>query len=403
MAINRLTDKKVQATRLPGNYADGGNLYLRVRNTGAKSFILKVTINGKQREWTIGPYGTDDGQFSLAKARERRDEMMPTIRKGEDPAPTPMAKAEIPVRPKTPTFGEVAFDLLDQIETGFRNEKHRTQWRNTLTTYCTSIWDKPVDEVSTEHVLKILKPIWLTKAETASRLRGRIERVLSAAKVQGYRSGENPAAWQGHLQLLLQKRHKLQRGHHPALPFPELPEFWQRLVQKDTVSSAALQYLILTAGRSGEIRGAKWDEIDFANRLWNIPAVRMKAAKEHIVPLGQAAIAILERMKAQRISDLIFPGTKENAQLSDMTLSKLLRGLAKNATVHGFRSTFRDWCGEKTDFAREHAEACLAHTLGSAVERAYRRGNGLEHRRRIMSAWENYILNSASPSKENFE
>ncbi|UVC10525.1 tyrosine-type recombinase/integrase [Rhizobium sp. TH2] len=385
------------AIKIPGNYADGGNLYLRVRDTGAKSFILKVTVDGKQREWTIGTYGSDCHQITLSKARERRDEMMPAIRQRVEPAPKANVAVEIEAPRAIPTFGEIATDLIDQIETGFRNEKHRTQWRNTLTTYCASIWFKPVDVVATEHVLEILKPIWLTKAETASRLRGRIERVLSAAKVQGFRSGENPAAWHGHLQLLLQKRHKLQRGHHPALPFAELPNFWKRLADKDTVSAAALQFLILTAGRSGEIRGAKWDEIDFENKLWTIPAARMKAAKEHVVPLSETCISILGRMKAQRISDYVFPGTKENTPLSDMTLTKLLRGLAKSYTVHGFRSTFRDWCGEKTDFPREHAEACLAHIVGSAVERAYRRGNALEHRRRIMSGWENYILTSASP------
>lgn len=397
MAINKLTDKKIQSTKLPGNYADGGNLYLRVRDTGAKTFILKVTIDGKQREWTLGAYGLLDDQLTLSRARERRDEMMPLIRQGNEPATKPMAPIAVQTVVEIPTFGDAAIALVDQIESGFRNEKHRTQWRSTLTTYCASIWHRPVDQVTTEHVLEILKPIWLTKAETAARLRGRIERVLSAAKVQGFRSGENPAAWQGHLQLLLQKRHKLQRGHHPALPFSQLPDFWRRLAEKDTVSAAALQFLILTAGRSGEIRGARWDEIDFEKQLWTIPAARMKAAKEHIVPLAPACIAILERMKDQRMSNLVFPGTKDNAPLSDMTLSKVLRGLVPNYTVHGFRSTFRDWCGEETDFPREHAEACLAHTIGSAVERAYRRGNALEHRKRIMIAWETYILNAVAP------
>lgn len=398
MTINKLTDKKVQATKLPGNYADGGNLYLRVRDTGAKSFILKVTVGGKQREWTIGAYGPDGDLFTLSKARQRRDEMMAEIRVGGDPAPKRIEEALATVERATPTFGTVATELINQIETGFRNEKHRTQWRNTLNTYCSPIWALPVDQITTEHVLNILKPIWLSKAETASRLRGRIERVLNAAKVQGFRSGENPAAWQGHLQLLLQKRHKLQRGHHPALPFEDLPAFWKQLGEKDTVSAAALRFLILTAGRSGEIRGATWDEIDFENALWVIPATRMKAAKEHIVPLSVTCIAVLNRMREQRISNFIFPGAKDATALSDMTLTKLLRGLVKNYTVHGFRSTFRDWCGEKTDFAREHAEACLAHTVGSAVERAYRRGNSLEHRRRIMNAWECYILNSTLPA-----
>ena len=252
MTINKLTDKEVQATKLPGNYADGGNLYLRVRDTGAKSFILKVTVGGKQREWTIGAYGTDSDQYTLSRARQRRDEMMAEIRTGAEPVPHQTSSVHAVEYRAIPAFGDVAIDLINQIETGFRNAKHRTQWRNTLTTYCVAIWNLPVDQVSTEHVLAILKPIWLTKAETASRLRGRIERVLNAAKVQGFRIGENPAAWQGHLQLLLQKRHRLQRGHHPALPFDELPTFWKRLSEKDTVSAEALRFLILTAGRSGK-------------------------------------------------------------------------------------------------------------------------------------------------------
>jgi integrase len=291
-------------------------------------------------------------------------------------------------------------DLLQQIEGGFRNAKHRAQWRSTLGTYCKSVWDKPVDQITTDDVLSILRPIWTKKAETASRVRGRIERVLNAAKVHGYRSGENPAAWQGHLQLLLPKRQRLQRGHHPALPFNDLPAFWQRLTAFDTIASAALQFLILTAARSGEIRGATWGEFDFEKRLWTVPAARMKVAREHVVPLCNSGIEILNRMQEIRHSDFVFPGAREDSSLSDMTLSKVLRGLTKGYTVHGFRSTFRDWCGEKTDFSREHAEACLAHTIGSAVERAYRRGNSLEPRRRIVAAWETFILTGRSPADD---
>jgi len=399
MPINQLTDKRVQALKTPGNYSDGGNLYLRVRESGTKSFIIKATVNKKQREWTVGPYGAAEHQFSLAKARKRRDEIMALLRTGHFPESLPQIAAEA-TPTAVPLFGPFAMDLLQQIEEGFRNAKHRAQWRSTLGTYCKSIWGKPVDQITTDDVLSLLRPIWTKKAETASRVRGRIERVLNAAKVHGYRSGENPAAWQGHLELLLPKRQRLQRGHHPALPFNDLPALWQRLTALDTIASAALQLLILTAAPSGEIRWATWDEFDFEKRLWVVPAARMKAAREHVVPLCDGSIEILKRMHEIRHSDFAFPGSREDSPLSDMTLSKVLHGLTKGYTVHGFRSTFRDWCGEKTDYSREHAEACLAHTIGSAVERAYRRGNSLEPRRRIMSAWETFILTGRSPADD---
>lgn len=404
MPINQLTDKQVRGIRKPGNHPDGGNLYLRVRENGSKSFIVKATIDKKQREWTIGSYGSEKHQFSLAEARRRRDEIMAVIRAGGTPEPVGKSVAQSlepePTPDQVPLFGPFAMELVQQIEGGFRNAKHRAQWRSTLQTYCESIWGRPVDQITTDDVLAILRPIWSTKAETASRVRGRIERVLNAAKVRGFRSGENPAAWHGHLQLLLPKRQKLQRGHHPALPFDDLPNFWERLRSLHTIPSAALQFLILTAARSGEIRGATWEEVDLEKRLWTIPASRMKAGREHLVPLSDSCIEILKRMDKIRHSNFVFPGTGEDAPLSDMTLSKALHGLRKGYTVHGFRSTFRDWCGEKTDFSREHAEACLAHTIGSAVERAYRRGNSLERRRRIMNAWETFILTGESPGDE---
>jgi integrase len=401
MPINQLTDKRIQGLKSAGKYPDGGNLYLRVRSSGAKSFIVRATVDKKQREWTIGPYGSKEHQFTLSKARMCRDGIMADIMCGRLPGPSNKVTSEDLVAGSesnvVPLFGVFAMDLILQIEHGFRCTKHRAQWRTTLQTYCKPIWEKKVDTITTDDVLSILRPIWTEKAETASRLRGRIERVLAAARVHGFRSGENPAAWHGHLQLLLPKRQKLQRGHHPALSFQELPHFWQRLSALDTTSAAALQFLILTAARSGEIRGAAWSEFDLEQRIWTVPAKRMKAAKEHVVPLCDTAVAILNRMEKIRHCDLIFPGKREGSPLSDMTLAKVLHGLAKSYTVHGFRSTFRDWCGEMTDFSREHAEACLAHTIGSEVERAYRRGNSLAPRRRIMAAWESFILTGRSP------
>lgn len=403
MPINQLSDKRIQSLKLPGNYPDGGNLYVRVRQSGSKSFIVKATVAKRQREWTIGLYGAAAHQFSLAKARKVRDEIMAQVRAGQPPATNKPAREPTEAKEErntAPLFGPFALELVDEIEDGFRNAKHRAQWRTTLKTYCVPIWDRPLNEITTDDVIAILRPIWSKKAETASRVRGRIERVLNAAKVRGLRSGENPAAWHGHLQLLLPKRHKLQRGHHPAMPFQELPSFWEALSSHETISSSALQFLILTAARSGEIRGATWKEMDIEKGLWTIPASRMKAGKEHTVPLTETCKAILHRMEALRHSDLVFPGAREGAPISDMTMSKALHGVVKGFTVHGFRSTFRDWCGEMTDFSREHAEACLAHSIGNAVERAYRRGKSIEPRRRIMTAWEQFVLTGASPQNQ---
>lgn len=399
MAINQLTDKRIRSIREPGNYADGGNLYLRVRNTGAKSFIFKATVNKRQLELTIGPYGGAQGQYTLALARQKRDQIMEKIRCGETPRVADFISTvddTVEAEP-VPSFGVFALDLVKQIEGGFRNEKHRAQWRSTLTTYCVPIWEKPLDQITTDDILSIVRPIWLTTSETASRLLGRIERVLNAAKARGFRSGENPAAWKGHLDQILPRRKKLQRGHHPALPFDDLPEFWKKLTAVNSISAMALQFLILTAARSGEIRGARWDEIDENAMRWTIPGSRMKANREHVVPLTDGCIEILRKMREIRHSDFIFPGTKQGGMLSDMTLSKVLHGICKGYTVHGFRSTFRDWCGEKTDFSREHAEACLAHTVGNAVELAYRRGTSIEARRRILNAWSNFIQTGKSP------
>lgn len=396
MTINRLTDKRVKSLKTTGNHPDGGNLYLRVRENGTKSFIVKATVDQKQREWTIGQYGDAEHQVTLAKARQRRDEIMSQIRSGDPALLTPktakIRKKAPPLAVEIPKFGPFAMELVKQIEQGFRNEKHRAQWRSTLTSYCQPIWEKQVDQITTEDVLAIIRPMWSQKCETASRLRARIERVLNAAKVMGHRTGENPAAWHGHLQLLLPQRQKLQRGHHPAMPYIQLPFFWKELQKQETVASCALRFLILTAVRSGEVRGTTWDEIDWEKKVWVIPANRMKAGKEHSVPLSDASLEILSTMKNSRLSDYVFPGSRADSKLSDMTLGKLLKSLRPGFTVHGFRSSFRDWCGEETDFSREHAEACLAHSVGSAVERAYRRGNSLERRRTIMATWADYIF-----------
>ena len=257
----------------------------------------------------------------------------------------------------------------------------------TLTVYAGPLRSMPVDVITTEDILAVLKPVWSTKAETASRLRGRIERVLNAAKAKGLRSGENPAAWRGHLENLLPKRQKLTRGHHAAMPYADVPAFVARLRERDAVAALALEFAILTAGRSGEVLGARWSEVDFGARIWTIPPQRMKAAREHRVPLSESAFAILEKLGEARVSEFIFPGQGAGRPLSEMVLRRMLRRDADVVTVHGFRSSFRDWAGNETHFPRELAEAALAHVVGDKAEQAYRRSDALEKRRTLMEAW----------------
>jgi integrase len=257
----------------------------------------------------------------------------------------------------------------------------------TLTTYAKPLRPIMVDRITPDDVLRVLKPLWTTKPETASRLRGRIEAVLDATKAQGLRSGENPARWRGHLENLLPKRAKLSRGHHAALPLKDLPGFMLRLRQAESISARALEFTILTAARSGEVLGARWSEIDVDASVWTIPAERMKAGREHRVPLNAAANAVLERMREISQSDYVFPGAKRGSRLSAMALHKQMRRIDSGSTPHGFRSTFRDWAAEATSFPHEVCEMALAHTIANKVEASYRRGDLIEKRRLLMEAW----------------
>jgi integrase len=285
------------------------------------------------------------------------------------------------------TFGEAATALLEVMSPSWRNPKHRAQWRMTLEVYCAPIADLALPDITTEHVLGVLMPIWLTKAETASRLRGRMERVFDFAKARGMCSGENPARWRGHLDALLPRRPTLTRGHHKAMPFDDVPEFLRRLRSATGIAAAALEFAILTAARSGEVLNARWDEFDLDASLWSLPAERMKGGRPHRVPLANRAMAILRAMANVRTSDFVFPGANTGKPLSSMALEMVLRRAQKDVTVHGFRSAFRDWAGERTSFAREVAEEALAHLVGDRVERAYRRGDALDKRRSLMDAW----------------
>ncbi|WP_407123201.1 tyrosine-type recombinase/integrase [Bradyrhizobium sp. STM 3561] len=274
---------------------------------------------------------------------------------------------------------------------GFRNEKHKAQWKSTLETYAASLRAKPVDTISTDDVLAALKPIWTTKAETASRVRGRIEKVLDAAKAKGFREGENPARWRGHLDHLLPKPSKLARGHHPAMAYEQLPAFIADLRLREATAALALEFCILTAARSGEVLGMLWSEIDFDKKTWTVPAKRMKAGRQHRVPLSSRAVAILRQLEKLKTSDFVFAGQKRNRPLSNMAMDMMLRRTkVGDVTVHGFRSSFRDWAGNVSSFPREIVETALAHVIGDKAEQAYRRSDALDKRRKLMEAWAAY-------------
>lgn len=382
-ARNKLSVRQVASLTGVGLYSDGGGLYLRVRPAG-RTWIFIGTFEGKRFELGLGIVH----DVPLALAREKASDIRLLLVNGKDPR---FERAMTKQRQIT-GFGAFAEALIDDIESGFKNPKHRQQWRNTIKTYAQSIYDVPVAAVTTEHVLAVLQPIWLTKQETASRLRGRIERILDAAKVKGLRTGENPARSRGHLDLLLPKRPKVEVKHHAALPFAGIAGFMTELSGRPAIAARALEFTILTAARSGETRGMTWAELDFEQKVWTVPATRMKAGPSHQVPLSDAALAVVAalRMDGADPKGIVFAAPRGGAFL-DMALAQLLKRMGYgHITAHGFRSTFRDWAGDTTQFAREEVEMALAHTVTSAVERAYRRGRALEKRRDLMAAWAAY-------------
>lgn len=377
-SIHRLSPLQVKRLSQPGLHPDGGNLYLSVGPTGKKSWRIVYVRQGKRVELGIGPLGT----VSLAQARERAAEARKLLQEGADPKQ--LWRKQWPVQDRT--FGGVATQHIEAHEPAWKNAKHRQQWRNTLTTYASDIWDTPVDKVTVDDVLAILKPIWATKPETASRVRGRIESVLDAAKVRGLRAGENPAAWRGNLALLLPPPKKGPKRHHPAMPYPDVPAFMKRLRGISALSARALELTILTAKRTSEVLHARWSEFDLDHAVWTIPADRMKGGREHREPLSPAALTLLRGLKSD--AGFVFPGQAEGKPLSNMSMEMCLRRMdVLNFTVHGFRSSFRDWVGEETAYPREVAEQALAHVVGNAVERAYRRGDAFEKRRELITAW----------------
>ncbi len=291
------------------------------------------------------------------------------------------------------TFGQVADALVEAKQAEWRNAKHKAQWKMTLEVYAASLRSRPVDEIDTEAVLNVLQPIWHEKPETASRLRGRIENVIDAARARGFipQNEANPARWRGHLDKLLAKRMKLTRGHHAAMAYDDVPAFMSRLKEREAMAALCLEFVILTACRSDEALSAKWAEVDLDKKLWTVPAERMKAAREHRVPLAPRAVEMLEKLAKSKTSEFVFAGHKENRPLSGMAMNMMLRRLkVDKVTVHGFRSSFRDWAGNETHFPRELAEAALAHVIGDKAEQAYRRSDALEKRRALMEAWANH-------------
>lgn len=386
---NALTPLTVKNAR-PGRHADGAGLHLLVKSSGARSWVYRFMVNGKSRDIGLGAAG--QGALSLADARDEAAALRLKVKAGIDPleqrdreAAQALASAQA-AKVAGKTFREVATAYIAANEDSWRNAKHRQQWGNTLAAYVYPvIGDLPIAEVDTPHVLSILEPIWKGKPETASRVRGRIETVLDSAKARGYRQGENPARWRGHLAQILPARTRLSRGHHRALAYEDVPAFVGALRAREAVAALALEFAILTAARSGEVIGARWSEVDLAKATWTVPAERMKAAKEHRVPLSPRAVAILESLKPLG-SDWLFPGAA-GGKLSGMAMAMLMRRMKVDATVHGFRSGFRDWAAECTGYAHEVAEMALAHAIENKVERAYRRGDLFDKRRRLMDDW----------------
>jgi integrase len=395
-AVERLKALAVEKlARKPGMYCDGGGLWLRVSSPTARSWVFRYMLNRSAHEMGIGKYP----EISLAEARQRAAEARRLKAHGTDPlAQRDAVRASLLAEAaKSVTFKDAAARYIDAHRTGWRNAKHAAQWEATLATYAEPVLGKlAVQAVDTGLVLKVLEPIWQDKTETASRLRGRIEAILDWATVRGYRQGDNPARWRGHLDKLLPARAKVQKvQHHAALPFEQMPTFMATLRAEKSTAARALEFAILTAARTGEVIGARWAEIDLEERIWIVPGDRMKAGREHRVPLSPRAVEILAALKAEIAviqpagdDSYVFRAGLSAKPMSNMAMLMLLRRMKRDdLTAHGFRSTFRDWCAERTNFPSEVAEMALAHSVGDKVEAAYRRGDLFEKRRALMEQW----------------
>lgn len=393
--IHRLKAVHLKKLQGPSKHCDGGGLWLYVSDANAGFWVFRYRLHGRDREMGLGPL-TD---VSLSDARDLAKHYRGLKRDGVDPYEAREAERHRRALEAASnlTFKECAERLLRSKEDAWRNEKHRKQWRSTLETYAYPVLgDLPIQGINVGHVMRVLEPIWKKKPETASRLRQRVEAVLAWATAQELRDGDNPARWKGHLENLLPAISKTKRvRHHAALPWQEMPAFMQALRRREGTAARALELLILTAARSGEIRGATWEEIDLEARTWTVPAERMKARSEHVVPLSDPAVSLLEALPRLKDCPYVFFSSR-GGPLSDMALSQLTRRMEVAAVPHGFRSTFRDWAAESTAYPHEVAEMALAHTIKSAVERAYRRGDLMTKRRRMMADWAAYLDSEAN-------
>lgn len=386
--IRVLTALKIRQNLKPGMYGDGLGLYLKVRDGNSKSWIFRYRIGGKLRDMGLGPFHT----VSLAEAREQAEVCRAMRLKGLDPLEERLKEqqAKTVAAAEAITFEKCAETYIATHKDGWKNSKHADQWTTTLQTYVYPIFkDRPVAAIDDDLVLKVLQPIWKEKTETASRIRGRIERILDWARVKKYRTGDNPARWKGHLDHFLARRSRVATVvHHAALPIDETPGFIQTLQREETIVARALEFCILNATRTNETMGMRWSEYDEKAQLWNVPGVRMKAGRDHRIPLAPRSLSILAEMQDIRTSDFVFPGGIKERPLSSMAFLMLLRRLERqDITAHGFRSTFRDWAAERTDFPSEVVEMALAHTISNKVEAAYRRGDLLDKRRQLAEAW----------------
>ena len=405
--MGKLTAIGVRAATKPGRYGDGDGLHLHVRAAGQRAWVLRYMRDGRSRDMGLGPYP----EVTLAEAREKASAARKQVRAGADPVDARRRDRVARTAMSGQTFRAAAEELIADKGKGWRNPKHRAQWSSTLVAYAyPAFGDRPVREVDTDAVMAVLRPLWERVPETASRLRGRIEAVLDAARARGWREGENPARWKGNLASRLPTPRKVKATqHHPALPWQKAEAFMVALRQRKGVAARAIEMVILTAARSGEVRGMCWGEIDMAAAVWIVPASRMKAERLHRVPLSAAALAMLEARRPDHTAAdaLVFPGAAARKQLSDMSLTATLRRMnevalgqavpwtdpvqGKAITVHGFRSTFRVWAGEAAQHPREVVEAALAHTLKDKAEAAYARTDLLERRRPLMEAWARHV------------
>ncbi len=405
LKINKLTDRSVRGLKSEGYHSDGDGLYLVVNRTGARSWVYRYRSNGARRDMGLGSFL----DVSLVNARLARDEAKQAIASGQDP----LARKE-PVHPPRngggrpiggealeapavavvvaprPTLHACWKDYVKGQEGSWRGRKTKASWMRSIERHAMSIKDKPIDRIDVDDVLSVLQPLWLTKAESAGKLRERLERVLDYGRVKKLRSGANPALWKGNLIHLLPPRPKLQRGHMPAMPYPEIPAFMKRLANSQGMSARALEYTVLTVARETMTLEATWGEI--REDVWNLHQSRMKE-RAFRQPLSSGAQALLKAVRPARVrpNQLVFPGVK-GGPMSNMAMDKMLRELAPGFTPHGMRSSFRDWAGDETDYARETIEECLAHVVGDETERAYRRSDALRKRREVLEAWSAYCL-----------